>query len=70
MLDAVRRFEEGAGTIGLVEPHLPQAKLCSWQGIVPKTENWRLLGADPQEVAYLRGMEQDEVEREMADAVG
>jgi phthalate 4,5-dioxygenase oxygenase subunit len=70
MLDAVRRFQEGAGTIGLVEPHLPQAKLCSYQGIVPKTENWRLLGADPQEVAYLQGMEQDEVEREMADAAG
>ena len=60
MLDAVRRFTQGQGVIGLVEPHLPQATLRSYQGIVPKTENWRLLGAEPAEVAYLQGMEPDE----------
>ena len=69
MLDAVARFRQGAGTIGQVEPHLPQAKLRSYQGIVPKTENWRLLGAEAEEIAYLQGMEEDDTDREMALAV-
>jgi len=68
MLNAVQRFQEGAGSIGLVEPHLPQAKLRSYQGVVSKTENWRLLGAESDEIAYLEGMEEDETEREMASA--
>lgn len=68
MLDAVRRFEEGAGAIGLVAPHLPQAKLRSYQGVVPKAENWRMLGAEAEEIAYLDGMEEDDTDREMAEA--
>lgn len=66
MLDAVSRLERGGGVIGQVEPHLPQAGLRSYQGIVPKTEDWRLLGAGAAEVAYLQGMEEDETDREMA----
>jgi phthalate 4,5-dioxygenase oxygenase subunit len=68
MLNAVQRFQEGTGPIGLVEPHLPQAKLRSYQGVVSKTENWRLLGAESEEIAYLEGIEEDETEREMASA--
>ena len=66
MLDALARFGQGAGAIGQVQPHLPQAKLRSYQGIVPKTENWRLLGAEAEEIAYLQGMEEDDTDREMA----
>ncbi len=66
MLDAVARMEAGAGAIGQVQPHLPQAKLRSYQGIVAKTENWRLLGAEAEEIAYLQGMEEDETDREMS----
>ncbi len=68
LLDAVQRFMAGAGPIGLVEPHLPQAKLRSYQGVVAKTENWRMLGAEAEEIAYLEGMEEDETDREMAEA--
>jgi phthalate 4,5-dioxygenase len=68
MLDAVRHFAEGAEPIGRVEPHLPQAKLRSYQGIVAKTEDWRLLGASEEERVYLEGMEEDETDREMAEA--
>lgn len=68
LLDAVRRFEEGAEPIGLSAPHLPQAKLRSYQGVVPKTEDWRKLGASEEEVAYLDGMEEDETDQEMAQA--
>jgi phthalate 4,5-dioxygenase oxygenase subunit len=68
MLDALARFERGAGAIGQVEPHLPQAKLRSYQGIVSKTEDWRLLGAEREEVEYLQGLEEDDTDREMATA--
>ncbi len=68
LLDAVQQFMAGAGPLGLVEPHLPQAKLRSYQGLVPKTENWRTLGAEAEEIAYLEGMEEDETDREMAEA--
>lgn len=68
LLDAVGRFKEGAEPIGLVQPHLPQAKLRSYQGLVPKTEDWRKLGASDEEKSYLDGMEEDETDREMAAA--
>jgi phthalate 4,5-dioxygenase oxygenase subunit len=68
MLDAVARFEAGADPIGLEQPHLPQAKLRSYQGVVPRTENWRLLGASEEEASYLGGMEEEPEEREMARA--
>ena len=68
LLDAVARFQDGEGTIGLVAPHLPQASLRSFQGIVAKTEDWRTLGASEEERAHLAGMEQDDTEREMATA--
>ena len=68
MLDAVARFGSGAEPIGLATPHLPQAKLRSYQGLVPKTEDWRMLGASDEEQATLGGMEEDETDREMAQA--
>ncbi len=37
-------------------PHLPHAKLRSYQGLVPKTEDWRTLGASDEERAALDGL--------------
>jgi len=54
--------------IGHLAPRLPQAKLRSYQGVVEKTVPWRTLGASDDEVAVLRGMEEDETDREMAGA--
>ncbi len=68
MLDAVARFQAGAAPIGLAAPRLPQAKLRSYQGLVPKTEDWRTLGASDEERAALAGLEEDETERRMARA--
>src|SRR5919107_50589 len=70
MIDAVRAFQAGEAPIGRSEPHIPQAKLRSYQGIVPKTENWRILGASDEEIRILEGIEEDETEREMARAAG
>ncbi len=68
MLDAVARFQAGAEPLGLAAPHLPHAKLRSYQGLVPKTEDWRTLGASDEERATLDGLEEDETDREMAQA--
>jgi phthalate 4,5-dioxygenase len=68
MLDAVKRFQENEKVIGLVEPHLPQAKLRSYQGVVEKTVPWRTLGASAEEASLLAGLEEDETDREMAGA--
>lgn len=62
MLAALDSFERGEGVIGLQSPHLPQSILCSFQGIVPKTEDWRFLGAEPLEADYLRGLKQEAVD--------
>lgn len=70
MLDALARHERGAAPIGLEAPHLPQASLRSYQGVVAKTADWRMLGASEEEAAYLSGMEQAPEEREMAAAAG
>ncbi len=68
MLDAVRSFEASGRVIGLVEPHLPQAKLRSYQGVVEKTVPWRSLGASAEEASVLGGLEEDEADRAMAGA--
>jgi len=68
MLDAVKAFEENGRVIGHVEPRIPQAKLRSYQGVVDKTVQWRTLGASQEEVNVLEGMEEDETDREMAEA--
>jgi phthalate 4,5-dioxygenase oxygenase subunit len=70
IIDAARNFSESGEVIGHVEPHIPQGKLRSYQGVVPKTENWRTLGASDEEVRVLEGMEEDETEMEMARAAG
>ena len=53
MLDAVHRFQEGAPAIGTGEGSIPHAKLRSFEGVVPKTTNWRELGASEEEIALL-----------------
>jgi phthalate 4,5-dioxygenase oxygenase subunit len=68
MIDAATKLAAGGEAIGRIEPHIPQARLASYQGIVPKSEDWRKLGASSEEIAALDGMEQDETEAEMAGA--
>jgi phthalate 4,5-dioxygenase oxygenase subunit len=69
MLDAVEKFASAGKVIGQIEPKLPQARLRSYQGIVPKSDDWRKLGASDEEIASLDGLEEDETERAMASAV-
>lgn len=43
MVAAAKQFKEGAPAIGTSEPHIPHARLASFEGIVPQTTDWRTL---------------------------
>lgn len=68
MIEAVKKFQETEQVIGHRTPHVPQSKLCSYQGVVEKTVPWRTLGASEEEVTLLVGLEEDETDKEMAGA--
>jgi phthalate 4,5-dioxygenase len=50
MVDAARRFQAGEPAIGTTKPRIPQAELHSFEGVVPKSTNWRTLTV-PQELS-------------------
>jgi phthalate 4,5-dioxygenase len=70
MIQAAQRFQIQGEVIGRIPPQLPQARLRSYQGVVEKSVPWRTLGASDEEVQVLSGLEEDEVEKEMAGAAG
>jgi phthalate 4,5-dioxygenase oxygenase subunit len=41
----------GGPVLGRTEPHLPHAKISSFEGVVPKTTDWRTLGVCAEELA-------------------
>jgi phthalate 4,5-dioxygenase oxygenase subunit len=51
MVDAARDFQATGRVIGRGTPYIPHAKLCSFEGVVPKTEDWRTLGVSSEELA-------------------
>jgi phthalate 4,5-dioxygenase oxygenase subunit len=50
MVEAARRMQDGGPALGAAEPRIPQAKIASYQGIVPKSTDWRVLGAAEEEL--------------------
>ena len=44
MVNAAKRVAEGGPAIGTTEPHIAHVKLASYEGIVPKSTDWRTLG--------------------------
>jgi phthalate 4,5-dioxygenase len=51
MVAAAKHMAEGGPALGTTEPRMPQVKLSSFEGIVPKTSDWRLLGVAEEERA-------------------
>ena len=41
MVEAARAMRDGGPAIGTTEPHMPHATISSFEGVVPKTTNWR-----------------------------
>ena len=54
MVAAVKKFQDGGPAIGTSEPRIPHAKLASFEGVVPKTTDWRTLGVPAEETATVR----------------
>ena len=46
MVNAAKKVADGGPAIGTTEPRIPQVKLASYEGIVPKTTDWRTLGVN------------------------
>ncbi len=44
MVEAARHVENGGPAIGTSDPHIRHATISSYEGVVPKTTNWRSLG--------------------------
>jgi phthalate 4,5-dioxygenase oxygenase subunit len=55
MVDAVKRFARGEPAIGTAGPRIPHARLRAYEGIVPKSTDWRTLGACAEEIALFAG---------------
>jgi phthalate 4,5-dioxygenase oxygenase subunit len=51
MVEAVRGFTQGEKAIGTAEPRVPKAKLRSFEGIVPKSTDWKTLNVSTEEQA-------------------
>jgi phthalate 4,5-dioxygenase len=44
MVEAARAMRDGGPAIGTTEPRVAHATISSYEGVVPKTTNWRTLG--------------------------
>jgi phthalate 4,5-dioxygenase oxygenase subunit len=44
MVEAARTMDSKGPAIGTIEPHIRHATISSYEGVVPKTTNWRSLG--------------------------
>lgn len=44
MVEAARIVQKGGAAIGTTEPRIPHASIRSFEGVVPKSTNWRTLG--------------------------
>ena len=44
MVEAARSMAEGGPAIGTTAPHMPHAGISSYEGVMPKSVNWRALG--------------------------
>jgi phthalate 4,5-dioxygenase len=41
---AAKKVQEGGPALGTTEPRVPHVHLSSFEGVVPKTVDWRELG--------------------------
>ena len=51
MVEAVKEFLGGGAAIGTAEPRIPQNKLNSFEGVVPKSTDWRVMNVSAEELA-------------------
>jgi phthalate 4,5-dioxygenase oxygenase subunit len=49
MVEAAQAYLATGTVIGRGEPHIPHARLTTFEGIIPKTTDWRTLGMSDEE---------------------
>ena len=57
MVEAARRMRDGGPALGTTQPHVPHAKISSFEGVVPKSTDWRTLGVADEELVLGGGRE-------------
>jgi phthalate 4,5-dioxygenase oxygenase subunit len=57
MVDAAIAMRDKKIALGQTQPHMAQATIASFEGIVPKTTDWRSLGTAPQPAAQMSAAE-------------
>ena len=55
MYRAAQAVQKGESAIGTTQPHIPHAKLMSFEGIVPKGTDWQTLNVSEEEKALSSG---------------
>jgi len=68
MYRAAQAVQKGEPAIGAIEPRVPLAKLKSFEGLVPKGYNWRLINVSEEEKQLAGSVSNDEEVDAMADA--
>jgi phthalate 4,5-dioxygenase oxygenase subunit len=48
MVAAAEKVRDGGPAIGTAEPRIPHVRLASFEGVVPKTTDWRTLGVQDE----------------------
>jgi len=51
MIAAARHFCDGGAAIGTAEPRVPHVELASFEGVVPKSTDWRTLDVQAQQTS-------------------
>jgi phthalate 4,5-dioxygenase oxygenase subunit len=51
MVEAAKAMRDGGPALGRTEPHIPHVKIASFEGVVPKTADWRTLGVAEEKLA-------------------
>jgi phthalate 4,5-dioxygenase oxygenase subunit len=54
MVEAAKQMRDTGVAIGTTQPHIPHAKISSFEGIVPKSADWRTLGVAEEELKLSR----------------
>ena len=57
MVDAAKTMRDGGPALGTTTPHIPHAEIASFEGVVPKTADWRTLGSGPAAPARMTAAE-------------
>ncbi len=50
-------MRDGGPVLGRTEPHIPHVQIASYEGVVPKTSNWRTLSPRRSEAPQMTAAE-------------